>query len=101
MAARPRARPRQRRRTLFLLTCSFVLFAIVLLAPLLPTQSPNMTDLSRQLSPPSSLHPLGTDFYGRDMVSRLLHGGRATLAVAAAAVALAVILGGIAGLLAG
>lgn len=101
MAALQGARRHPRNRTLFLLACGLVLFTIVLLAPLFTARSPNLTDLSMQLSPPSSAHPLGTDFYGRDIVSRLLHGGRATLAVAAAAIAFAVIVGGIAGLLAG
>lgn len=84
-----------------MLACGFVLSAVLILAPLCATHPPYLTNLSEQLRPPSSVHPLGTDFYGRDILSRLLYGGRATLAVAAAAVAFAVLVGGISGLLAG
>jgi peptide/nickel transport system permease protein len=57
--------------------------------------------LQAQLQPPSALHPAGTDFYGRDLVSRLLSGGRTTLAVAAIAVGLATVIGTATGLVAG
>lgn len=46
-------------------------------------------------------HPLGTDALGRDVLARLLHGGRLSLAVGLLATALAVLLGATAGALAG
>jgi ABC-type dipeptide/oligopeptide/nickel transport system permease subunit len=59
------------------------------------------TDLSGALSSPSWTHPLGTDDLGRDVLARVLHGGRLTLVVVAMttvpAVVLAVCLGMIAG----
>lgn len=58
-------------------------------------------DLAAQLRPPSAAHPLGTDFYGRDVWSRLLYGGQATLATAALAVGVAAIVGTAIGLIAG
>lgn len=50
---------------------------------------------------PSLAHPLGTDELGRDLLSRLLHGGRMSLGIAAVAAALSVGIGGGVGLLAG
>lgn len=63
--------------------------------------SPLWLDLDAVLSPPSASHWLGTDLLGRDLLSRLLHGGRATLAIAAGAALLALMVGGVLGLCAG
>jgi peptide/nickel transport system permease protein len=52
-------------------------------------------------APPSLAHPLGTDQYSRDLLSRVLHGARLSLAIAAAAVLLAVGLGTTVGLVSG
>src|SRR5215207_5910042 len=63
----------------------WILVAIALMslfAPLLATHSPRRTNLEENLAAPSSNHLLGTDFLGRDIFSRLLYGGRQTLAVA-------------------
>jgi peptide/nickel transport system permease protein len=99
-AARPGTA--RRRRWRILLTVAAGLIALSAFAgPLLAPFDPNATDLTSQLQPPSSTHLLGTDFYGRDVLSRLLYGARATLAVAATAVAISVIFGSAAGLLAG
>ncbi len=73
----------------------------VLLAPILAPYEPDQTDLTSQLQPPSANHGLGTDFYGRDLLTRLLYGGQATLTVAIGAVILAATAGSVAGLLAG
>ena len=72
-----------------------------LLAPWLAPWPPNALDLQSQLRPPSAAHPAGTDFYGRDLASRLLFGGRATLSTAGLAVTLALVTGTALGLLAG
>jgi peptide/nickel transport system permease protein len=72
-----------------------------LLAPWLAPYPPNEISLREQLQPPSPAHPLGTDFYGRDLLSRLLYGGRATLGVAALAVGIAVVAGMAVGLAGG
>lgn len=52
-------------------------------------------------APPDAAHPLGTDDLGRDILARLLLGGRVSLAVAIAAGLLSLLLGGAVGLLAG
>jgi peptide/nickel transport system permease protein len=58
-------------------------------------------DTPHRLEPPTSVHLLGTDPFGRDIVARLLFGSRTTLLVAVSAVAVALFAGGALGLLAG
>jgi peptide/nickel transport system permease protein len=57
-------------------------------APLLAPQNPGAQDLSRRLAEPSRAHWLGTDELGRDLFSRVLYGGRITLGMVVAVVAL-------------
>jgi len=75
------------------------------LAPLLGPWDRDSIDLDRISAPPSAGHPLGTDTLGRDVLTRLLHGGRFTLMVAflsvAVALAAGIMLGGLAGWLGG
>ncbi len=100
MGAGRRSGGRQAARTVLAVAGGLIVLA-VLAGPLLARAAPDATDLAAQLQAPSPVHPRGADFYGRDVLSRLLWGGRATLAVAGAAVALAVLVGSAAGLLAG
>lgn len=51
-----------------------------LLAPLSP-YDPEISDLAHKLEPPSWQHPFGTDSLGRDMLTRVLYGGRISLFV--------------------
>jgi peptide/nickel transport system permease protein len=62
---------------------------------------PNMMDLLDRLSGPSSTHPLGTDELGRDVLLRLLAGGRVSLMIGIAAALTAAMLGTAIGLTAG
>ena len=78
-----------------------VLVAATLLAPLLTPLDPNLTDLAHVLEGPSDAHLLGTDSAGRDVWSRLLHGGRSTFLAAAVALSTAAVIGIPSGLLAG
>ncbi|HEX2325204.1 MAG TPA: ABC transporter permease [Chloroflexota bacterium] len=72
-----------------------------LLAPLLAPYDPLQTRPAQALQPPSPAHPLGTDNLGRDTLSRVIWGARASLAVAVLAVSIA-LLGGVSlGLVAG
>ncbi|WP_108662971.1 ABC transporter permease [Acuticoccus kandeliae] len=57
-------------------------------------------EISARFAPPSLAHPLGTDQYGRDLVSMLMAGARTSLGVAAAAIAIGVAIGAPLGLLA-
>jgi peptide/nickel transport system permease protein len=62
---------------------------------------PNMMDLLDRLSGPSPTHPLGTDELGRDVLLRLLAGGRVSLMIGIAAALAAAVLGTVIGLVAG
>jgi peptide/nickel transport system permease protein len=55
--------------------------AAVVLAPILPLQSPDASDFTAILSPPSFLHPFGTDETGRDILSRTIFALRLDLLV--------------------
>ncbi|GAA2877043.1 dipeptide/oligopeptide/nickel ABC transporter permease/ATP-binding protein [Nonomuraea rubra] len=86
------------------LASALVLAAIllaVLFAPALSPQAPDASSLRDAFAGPAAGHPLGFDSAGRDILSRLLHGGRNTLGGAALALAVALALGVPAGLLAG
>jgi peptide/nickel transport system permease protein len=73
--------------------------AAPLLAPADPLAQPDPVALQNQ--PPSASHPLGTDRFSRDVMSRLLYGARVSLGIGAAAALLAVVLGAGVGLAAG
>ena len=76
--------------------------AAALLAPLLAPHNPDTIDTVRRLARPFTAgHPLGTDEFGRDLLSRLLYGARTSLLVGLAATALAAAAGSGLGLLAG
>jgi peptide/nickel transport system permease protein len=62
---------------------------------------PDMVDLYRRLAAPSLLHPLGTDEIGRDLLFRLLEGGRVSLLVGIVAALVAAIVGTAIGMIAG
>ncbi len=78
-----------------------VLALACVLAPLLTSYGPSAQDLARSLSGPSSAHLLGTDDLGRDVLSRLLYGGRVDLLIGVSAVVTPFIFGSALGLLAG
>lgn len=69
----------------------FILSAIF--APLLYPESPNAPNLIHSLERPSATHLLGTDQLGRDILGRILYGGRVSLTIALGSVALGMIFG--------
>ena len=74
---------------------------LALLAPWLAPFDPTLPDADTIQLAPSATHLLGTDSLGRDVLSRTLYGGRLALAVTAAAAAIAITWGGLAGILFG
>jgi len=80
-----------------------LLCLIALFAPLLAPYSPNeqLDIVGLKTRPPSFAHPLGTDQYSRDLLSRLLFGARISLSVAMLAVLLSATVGTAYGLVAG
>jgi ABC-type dipeptide/oligopeptide/nickel transport system permease subunit len=71
------------------------------LAPRLAPYDPIAQDQRASLRAPGWSHPLGTDVFGRDILSRVIWGGRASLRVGLLAVAVSATLGTLLGLLAG
>ncbi|HEY8291671.1 MAG TPA: ABC transporter permease [Thermomicrobiales bacterium] len=79
-----------------------LLAAIALIVPRVVTIDPYQQNLADSLLPPgTSGHLLGTDHLGRDLVLRLIDGARVSLAMGFIAVGIAVIVGGMIGLIAG
>jgi peptide/nickel transport system permease protein len=70
-------------------------------APLLTPYRPYIQVLTLQDHPPTWLHPLGTDFIGRDVWSRVVYGARISLGVGTLGMLLAVTVGGLVGAAAG
>ena len=105
-AGLPRFRPlyRRARRRPGLVFASLVL-ALVVLWTLVPTwfapDDPNQVDTQNILRPPSWSHLFGTDNLGRDVYSRVVHGASLTVEAALLAVGLALVVGGVAGAVAG
>ncbi len=73
----------------------------VLLGPWLYPVDPKAIDILAASQPPSADHPMGTDDLGRDMLARVLYGGRISLSVGFTAMLIAIFLGTSVGLLAG
>ncbi|MEQ9246867.1 MAG: ABC transporter permease, partial [Nitratireductor sp.] len=78
-----------------------VLIALSLLAPFIIPYDPVALDITSRLQPPSTAHWLGTDEYGRDVLSRILMGGKLSLGLGFAATAVSLLLGVPLGLWAG
>ena len=78
-----------------------VLMATAALAPALAPYDPIAQDQRASLRAPAPAHPLGTDVFGRDILSRVIWGGRQSLRVGFLAVAVGGAVGTLLGLLAG
>ena len=77
---------RRSRTALLGLAIIAVFLLVALLAPVIAHPSPIGFSLGDQLLPPSAAHLLGTDELGRDILSRLIWGGRITLLITTGAV---------------
>lgn len=78
-----------------------LVFVLSIFAPRFAPYDPSKIDIKNILVGPSWSHPLGTDDLGRDVLSRMLWGGRISLEVGFVAVGIATIIGLILGSLAG
>lgn len=70
-------------------------------APLLAPYDPNEQNMILYLSPPGGGNLLGTDQFGRDVLSRLLYGARYSLTIGFLAIVVALIIGSLLGMIAG
>ncbi|MGQ0649161.1 MAG: ABC transporter permease [Gemmatimonadaceae bacterium] len=77
------------------------LIVVALLAPLVAPYAPDAVDLAVRRQAPSMLHWFGTDDLGRDVLTRVLHGARVSLAIGLLAAMLSVALGAAIGLASG
>lgn len=81
---------------LFLVVC-----LLAILAPLIAPYDPIEQNIFNRLKPPTAEHWAGTDFYGRDTLSRILWGARISLTIGLLAIGAAMVIGSVIGLVAG
>ena len=91
------------RNRLSVLGLGIVIFWIVIaiIGPALAPSPPQEMDMTNRRSPPNAAHPLGTDWLGRDVFSRLLHGTPITLLIGIIPIAIAIVVGVPTGAIAG
>ena len=78
-----------------------IILVLSLAAPLLASHDPLSMTTADRFAPPSAQYPMGADEFGRDIFSRLLHGGRVAFLVGSFSIALAAVLGVALGAVAG
>lgn len=78
-----------------------LLTLMAVFAPYLAPYDPNKMNSGPRLSPPSWEHPLGTDNFGRDQLSRIIYGARISLYVGFIAVGIGAVFGGFIGAIVG
>ena len=100
LTAKKRRRGAKQRLTVFLILAGLlVIFSI--LAPLLTPNDPNATSAADMNAPPSAKFPLGTDRYGRCVLSRVMMGARTSIFSAVGLVAITFLVGTLLGMAAG
>ena len=92
---------RRHRMALFSGIALAVIVGAVLFGPFLWPVPINEIDFTAKLQGPSWAHPLGTDDLGQDLLSRLIYGGRISIAVGVAAMIVAIFVGVLVGAIAG
>ncbi|UUV16811.1 ABC transporter permease [Fusobacteria bacterium ZRK30] len=78
-----------------------LVFFTAVAAPLLTKFNPLEVNGKDRLLPPSLIHPMGTDHFGRDVMSRLVYGARISMQIGISVVVLSTLMGGLIGLVAG
>lgn len=103
LGARWRRLPRAFRRALFLVAAGYLVAVIILAvaAPLVVPFSPDGANYGDLYSGPTATHLLGTDELGRDILSRLIYGGRVSLIGVAEALVVYLVIGLVFGVVAG
>jgi peptide/nickel transport system permease protein len=79
----------------------FTFVGMAVLAPLLATHDPDLNDYRARIKPPSAEHWFGTDNFGRDIYSRVIHGAQISIYVGVSASVLGTMCGAMAGLISG
>ncbi len=89
------------RLALFCLAVFLLILVVCLLAPLFTSENPAELNLGNTKQNPSLAHPMGTDILGRDILARMLYGGRTTFRICFVAMLLSSAFGLFFGLLSG
>ncbi len=89
------------RLALFGVIYLLIIVTVIILQPVLSLHSPTRINIINSFAPPSAEHWLGTDENGRDVLARLIAGGRVSIAVGFASALLTIIVGSVLGVLAG
>ncbi|MHB1545197.1 MAG: ABC transporter permease [bacterium] len=84
-----------KKNKLALISLIFILLIIItaIFAPYIAPYNPDKIDVNAILQPPNPVHLLGTDQLGRDILSRLIYGGRISIEVGFIAVSLSLLIG--------
>ncbi|MDS7594504.1 ABC transporter permease [Agrobacterium tumefaciens] len=77
------------------------LVGLITVGPMISPYTPTKLDILHKLEGPTFAHWLGTDAFGRDVLTRIMYGGRATLTIGVGVVAIAFVIGVFFGMLAG
>jgi len=80
---------------------ALIVTILAIFAPLIAPYDPLEQDVFHRLTSPERSHLLGTDVFGRDVLSRIIWGARVSLAVSVISVAIAMVIGTIFGMIAG
>jgi len=78
-----------------------VIALMAIFAPWVTGQDPLEQDILARLKPPTEAHLLGTDYFGRDIYSRIIYGARLSLLIGLTSTALAMVIGSAIGMIAG
>ena len=95
------ARARQNPTTTAGAVITLLIVAAAVLAPFLAPYDPTEQDIMSRLQSPSTEFWLGTDQFGRDILSRLMFGAQISLTVSLGAIACAIVIGGVIGMVSG
>ena len=90
-----------KKKILFLSIILGVIVLISIFAPLIAPYDPIAMDMTNRLATPNAINWLGTDNLGRDLLSRVIYGGRTSLMIACVSTTLSMAIGLVVGLISG
>lgn len=94
-------RKKQNLKLAFAAVLLLLILLMTVFAPWIAPYDPVEIDMSNRLAPPGPVHHLGTDALGRDVLSRVIYGGRASILLAVIATSCSMAVGLLIGLAAG
>ncbi len=86
------------------LVIGFIMFVMIvgisIFAPFISSHDPLAVQPAQRMQGPSPEHLMGTDFWGRDIFSRVIYGGRTSLVIGLISIGISLLIGGILGIVA-